>query len=1005
MKTISVSGGYSQNAGNIVINLTDVDGRVVTSGTHSVTIPHQDNLFLYARGGNGQNGLVAADGNKGKDGSAGRDATEFCFGSNGEAGGDGGHGAAGTHGEPAGNGGTVVVHVDDKDLALLDLIKTIDVQAGIPGKAGTHGKGGAGGRGGRGGASHSWTTSYSTYRTEYYNEPSYVTYEQRIVHYLDSNGCNQTRVESIPTHHHGQTRSRQIEDVHYTHHSNPGGLDGSDGRNGGEYLYPLNPGTKGMDGSVFFNIMKNGQPSATHSSKYDLSLDAKEFSSDEASGVFEPGDTVRVSYAIQNTAQTMNSPLEPIPLEIENVEGLRILQQGEVAGNIAAGETHQSSKPIVFKIDAPINYSGSSAYSQTLPITVTARNIRLDRCYSGTYHRKNLRVRYPVQLEDGPTQFLIADNESQILKSSVRNSSQKTIGLNSGRELFIEIIPKETGVADNPSAKSIAVNQLKPDESYQITQKVAFSKEARWGDVMHYSANLYLQPIDRSKKATLIQSQPLQVQLTPRYQADQSNGFLLVINSETSQEALNYWFTTLQQIAPNERVAVWNTSYYGHLNLDNSSSLMKDTSHGTIVVLNNSFKYNASQPTQLNSNFIKETYYKSNRVNDVSLLVVGEKALIPSDLVPQVIDDSQLDNSAMPYYSVDELMKHLLADKEQFNQLGESKIYQLIPTSSEDLYKARYHLQDILTNTFKNRRYQVAVCDSKGIITVQRLADSFNNKVEHWYLNDQQLKTPLNSDRENQNKLIDVLPFSQKLRLFTHMGSSYHRQLAHSIEKELIAEHTLLLESDPYGNWWQRLMRTFQYPFNDELVKLNHLLDCLKQLSVESDVETLLSWSPLVIRLIAQVQLHVEQHSTFWTRFAHFFVPQVNEHLKETIDICSKELLEAQSKLTNSSLEHLHQKLENKKQLLVIEEKLREFLKSASFKSSTFFAPKDVSGEELNAARQLLKVCTSEATFSSLNVYLDILDHSEVLKPFWKVIEANWNDSIKSTTIEKSMVC
>lgn len=628
---LSVSGKPEQSAGNIDITLTEESPtHVAYSGTTETSsgverlnaaVHKKDDLQLLARGGNGHDGVRGANGRDGRDGRKGADATACMDAGPGENGTDGEPGQTGTDGGPAGDGGHIKITVGDADLALLGIIRETDVSAGTPGKAGSHGKGGKGGRGGQGG-------------------DQYMEYGSDHHHHHDS-------------HHH-----------YHPHHDmphfiyRPQGSNGESGKDGFTPTTPLHPGKPGVNGTVNYYITSQGRVQSTHSEPYHLTMASLKLQSEQQSGLFEPGDTVYVTTEVYNQASTMPSPIEAMPVRLARDPVLMEKTAGEVAGNIPAGGVADNQlKPLSFVIDDPLIPEGycSKPYVQKATVSARLMNTRLDRPYTESA-AQTIEIRYPVELLDRQMHYAIGIDEELSLELEAKNISQKPLGAELGRDVFLQIIAPEYNVIE---AK--AVRRLEPGQSEKLTARVTMNAQQLYGSQTQYKANLLLQPIDRDKSVSLIQQQIFNVQLTPKYQLSES-GFTLVINAETSPAAIQYWMEELTRIAQ-KPIAVWNTSYYGAFPLETiEKSLLAENPHGTVVVLDN--EYTAANGKKVrNSEFVsKDNLLHAAQVHDSSIVIVGENKQLPESYKS---DEPVLfwPEPVKHYTSLDSLVQDLLLDK------------------------------------------------------------------------------------------------------------------------------------------------------------------------------------------------------------------------------------------------------------------------------------------------------------------------------------------------------
>ncbi len=957
MPTISVSGMLaSSNAGDISIELSDNRNSTINvKGSHRATIPVNEKLTLLAVGGNGIDGRIGANGHDGATGTDGADADRYGPGGNGGPGGDGGHGEAGTHGGPAGNGGKVDVYVKHEDLALLDIISAIKVSPGIPGKAGKHGAGGRGGRGGRGGSPYSWSVPYTVERTE---------------HWWDGQGNIHNRV---------------VSDTHYNYYNSPGGSNGPDGADGGAYTYPLYSGAVGSSGKIQFHVAQEGENSL-HAEPYKLVTRNIVFRSAEGGGLWEPGDLITAYYEIENQGATMISPPELIPLILENGEHLELVKTGTIAGNIKAGTTHLSEPtPLQFRIKEPRRHTGSEPYKLSAEVMVAAQNTRLQQPFQHSRTKDVLTVQYPAQLEPQTFHFSIAENESQLLQATVKNIGAKNLGKLAGRELFVEI----TAVDTQSSLVSEDVSLLESQNRHQISYREQFDPGTELGEHQTYHMNLYLQPIDRSDAKTLIQRQTIIGQLSPKY-SPPTNKFILVINGNTTKEQIRYWTNFLSQLSGNNEVAIWNTSYYQQLNLDGNPNLLADAAHGTVIILDDLFPNAANQPQHNTQHISKAQLLKASQQHDVSLVALGTNAptqpFANSDFVAW--PDPKLE-----YDSLKALMTALLCkDTAQPISLHQVTIplkQRWFCRGREETDKALamviYQLQEV----FPNRTYHVRIAENdeqQVTINVRRLADRLEQNIRQIPLSNDQLAHPQHNHETIQSGILGALSFSQKFELFTQQGNPYHQHLARALTKDLLDEQAIVMRTEAYGTLLERILRKNRREFSLELKNLRQLLSLLEQFVQQGDFANVQAWSPLVIRLMAEVQYHAKQHSSFWTRFIHWLLPQINEQiLASTLELSNK-ILDLQNTYSSTPIPEITAAVQRQEAILSLANQLKIFLQEDDAinpeRCYGFFSMSKISVQEREAVQQLLRVRTEDAALDTLESYKQTMRKNPKIKKF-----------------------
>jgi len=976
MPTIDVSGTLpSSDAGKINITLSNApDSKIDITGSHRSIFGIDEKLHLLAVGANGIDGEIGENGYDGASGVDGSNAGMYCSGGNGGRGGDGGHGEVGSNGKPAGNGGKVDVWVKQEDLALLDTISSINVSAGIPGKAGRHGSGGRGGQGGRGGKSYSWHKPYRVNRCE---------------HWRDSEGNSHSRV---------------VSDTLYHFYSSPGGSDGPAGSNGRSYAHPLYSGTEGTRGQIYFHVTQENNESP-HIEPYKLITRNLSFQSVEGSGLWEPGDIVIASYGIENTGMTMISPPELIPLVLEDQEHLELVQAGEVTGSISAGATHFGvSTPLQFRIKEPQSHSGSKPYKLTTTVVVAAENTRLNQPFQHSKTTNTLTIHYPVLLEYQSAWFSIAENESQLLQATIKNIGIKDLGHRAGREIIVEITAADT----LEPLVSEHISLLEPQNQHQLTYREQFLPGTALGAQQTYYMSLFLQPINRSDTKVLIQRQTIIGQLTPQY-SPTKNKFTLVINANTTKEQISYWTTLLSQLSGNREVAIWNTSYYQQLRLDGSPCLLEDTTHGTLIILDDLFSKNASQEQQHNTQYItQEQLLKASQQYDVSLVALGKKALTKPYTHRDVVtwSDPVQEYNSVPLF-MEKLLHEGIEQTVSLHQVTISLQQRWFGRGRETADEALALVIEQLNKIFPNRTYHVNIASTNEqhvTISVRRLADILEQNIHQISLSEEQLAHPEANHEIIQSGIMEALSFSQKLDLFTQNSNPYHKHLAQVITKDLLDEQNIVMQTEAYGSCLERIIQKNQRDFTLELKRLCQLVNLLEQSAQQGDFENIQARSSLIIRMIAQVQYHAKQHSSFWTRFIHLFLPQINEQIIESNNVLCNKILDLQSSYSNIPIQKIKASVQREEAILNLAFQLKKFLKEQdsinSDHSFYFFKKSEINDLERRAVQKLLGVCIEDAALDTLDNYRQTMNESIQLKKFSTTFERLFPEFVLEKVID-----
>ena len=885
MGIINTSGReFGQDAKPISITLTQADAATTTifySGTHDGSVNPNDDLTLLARGANGKPGRVGQNGANGQRGVDGEDAcppwnsgysnrhrhpgingyygTNGRCGTNGGPGGAGGDGQPGTNGGNAGSGSDVRVAVAQKDLALLDILKTYDVSAGTPGRAGRHGRGGFGGAGGRGGSDSTWWT--------YTQVPD----SRKSTGYREVPIVNTIR----------------------------GGQNGQPGLNGRTPTFQLYHGAQGSHGSFCF-LVQDEHGAHPHSSIYKLNTCITNWQLDESGGLYEPGMRVNVTYQVQNVGKTLISPPEEIPLSIATNPYLQAVTNSSVAGSIKPGEYRQG--PLSFIIKDPAQPAQDSPYKQKIDLKVSAYNTRLNRPFRDATYQHVLDVRYPIELTSASIHTTIAQGEAADLRADITNISKKAIGSEHGREVEVRVTDEDQKALCSFNIASIDSKGTQP---LSYSHEACFPEDAELGEQRNFYVDVYLKPVDRAQPVKLIQHQKRTVQYTPKYEAT-TNGFTLVINACTSPKAVSYWQHLLKDIAGDGKVGIWNSSYYKNT-LPLQDTLLPNSAKGTLIILDNSYRKGNSKKACYHSQLLKNSHIQQAAQQYLSavFLVGREKGL------PNITSSNNVitwPKKALKHKGVKECFNYLLKHNRSYAPSENDTIAHHVTLNLKGFFRGSDYAKDKvreikrqLAQTFPARRFAVDSVKSSNnansaTLRILQLSAPLDSSLKTVALSTQQHADPMLNDEDNKASLIAALPFTQKLRFLMQDKNAYQKTMADYISKDLLAEQSRVAQSKTYGKWWELIIRRYKHDFSQELSRLTQLVNECGKLA-EKNPELSRQVLRHIIPIIQQVKAHTEQQNSFWLTLKHFFVPQAKKRMiKHTTRLCDQMMFGSSSK-------------------------------------------------------------------------------------------------------------
>ena len=515
MLLLNFKRGGPEDTALIAGEQRDPRGNATAQMRDEIDIGEAGYIDLVARGGRGGDGGNGGDGGHGARGSSGSDATRYSSGSDGGPGGDGGYGGNATGGGHGGAGGSIVVGVRDEHTDLLMLLRQ-DVRGGSGGRPGANGRGGSGGAGGSGGSSYSWTESES---------------------YTDAQGNSQTRT---------------------THHSNPGGSDGSPGRNGGPGRAVVTVGRPGRDGT--FEIECAGK---RYPSRYEVRLVDFKHKSDNADGIYEPGERIRVD---QITVANVGGMPTPSQSDIE----LRIEQLGWVIPDDAhltlfkslpPGKQARMKEPLWFTLgdyqpkspDDPLACPEEVRHDALLP---SVRRSFVQYEQNSREHGKFL-ISFPVQSPEIEGLTALAPDEAARLRFSIKNVSKVAFGrdADNGRRVTFRLAAHDSGLGDahamlldgDDQRASLKegwrheIAHIASGETKSFEATLAIKKDAPHYESVTMWLALGLGYIDRPNDDRPVQYRALETRVSQRYVATDGADVMLVVNHRTTREVLEAW--------------------------------------------------------------------------------------------------------------------------------------------------------------------------------------------------------------------------------------------------------------------------------------------------------------------------------------------------------------------------------------------------------------------------------------------------------------------------------
>jgi hypothetical protein len=630
-------------------------------------------------------------------------------------------------------------------------------------------------------------------------------------------------------------------------------------------------------------------------SRFGINLQPVSFATSENKGMYEPWEPIEAHYQIYNPSPDMPTPPEGIPVVLQAVPGLQVTQCAMVWGNLPPQMTGQNTYPARFHVEGPQSHDQSAPWSRTVAINATAHNTRLEKPYPlpAAESRQTITVRYPIELRPKPTHFAISNDETLTLEAEVYNIANRALGNLSGRNVLVEFVCPESSSEKVPSIEYI--QEISPLTSHTATRSFRFTEETDDGATQTFQTKLYLQSYVDPQQMTLIQQQNITVQLTPKYQPPAPGGFLLVMNAETPLAVFAAWRSLLAQMASDGGVAVWNATYYSGFAPERvpdgyGQDLLSLASQRTVVILDNPRRpAPGAAPIRDTSSFTSALIERANRDEHASVVAVSDTAVPNATGALPVIAPNF---NGFQHRSIDMLVHTLFTDRDSLiNDYALTLPRQTRGcwpfTSRRSSQEETQSLNQLLLALFPHRRYQVTCHHSTATdlsITVHRLRDPYRCNGMH-----QVSPNLANEFTTARTQMLAMMPFAQKLQLFARTTAENWQPIAEALKEDVLEEQRQMGQAQAYGSLFQRIGRALARDFTLELERLCALVRTLQDLERQGLTTQAAAWRPHVIAVIAAVQFEVAQHTSFWTRLLHWFIPQTSEQLREsTLHLCQQ---------------------------------------------------------------------------------------------------------------------
>ncbi|HHH28156.1 MAG TPA: hypothetical protein ENK57_07400 [Polyangiaceae bacterium] len=489
-----------------------------------------------------------------------------------------------------------------------------NVGGGDPGRPGRNGSGGDGGPGGRGGSSYHWTETES---------------------YTDSQGNTQTRT---------------------IHRSNPGGSDGPDGSSGYPGNAKVTHGRRGRDGD--FTILVEGADGQTeYPSRYDLRLTGFVHESENADGVYEPRERVKVSNLEVTNVGGMPTPTHSdVEVRLEQ-RGWIIPEEAHrlVPRGLPSGATTLLDEPLWLTIgdyrphgpDDPLAVPETIHLRADLPAAQRAFEAFDDdvaqQCGSFV-------IAFPIEATPLDSLRALAPGEAAHLRFALTNTGKLPLGIatEGARRVRFTLAAHHSELGDAHAMLldgdgrrvpledgwTVELDAIEPGQTQRFEACIGFTRDAP----LYRSLTLWLTVevgyLERPAELRPVQFRAFEARVASRYRRDPAADVLVVVNHRTTRDELDAWRSLLEELGL--KMAIWDLSLQGGIDLEeplsDGESLLDHFGGASMIVLNNMVETPAGELPA--SRIVGKVQVLAAAEAGIDVLFVGEDVGIGHLLTP-----------------------------------------------------------------------------------------------------------------------------------------------------------------------------------------------------------------------------------------------------------------------------------------------------------------------------------------------------------------------------------
>ncbi|KAL8834147.1 MAG: hypothetical protein Q9170_003894 [Blastenia crenularia] len=393
----------------------------------------------------------------------------------------------------------------------------------------------------------------------------------------------------------------------YTTRHKAGAPDGNKGSSGRSPAVPVSPGRDGSDGTVGILVRYDDGSVSAYDSKFEFELLGFDVVDENGDGIFEPGECVIIkNIRIKNSGGMPTPKKTLIPVTMQPSTWLTPISGKDsvyLPLEIAVGGTKRIADEIWAKIKSPTTPPNSTAFKAVSTIKIQAVVPDLDRRLPRFEPSQNISIQYPVKFITDGFKWMdtISQGSSTSLQWAVMNISSKDLGVNSqSRRTVVTRISCPTtapvilgdtlsvGSQSDQCCRTQEIDFLRRDMSSPVSEGLLVAKNTPEYSTVEFLIEVLLTPASvgqfpKSQDPMTLQTHRLNMQVSKTWQYNASSEFLLLTSKSTTKDTIISWSQFIRKHL-HKSVDVWNVSLYGGIEAEATYQSVLDSYVGKTVL-------------------------------------------------------------------------------------------------------------------------------------------------------------------------------------------------------------------------------------------------------------------------------------------------------------------------------------------------------------------------------------------------------------------------------------